>query len=330
MTDENTQSAETGADASQTAAVANAGADEANAAAAAANTEASASNAAAAAKEGQAAASADGAGTDTGSDVGALQKLRETLAGGDEKLLAELNRYKSVEAISKMVREARQAARNAGKPVQLSDKATPEEVKAYREAYGIPDDPTQYPGSFREGFTPTEADTAILTDFKAAMHERNVPPAAAAAALDWYQDFALAQQQDLNANLARVAKETQSALRAEWGGEYDGNIGAAGELMKTHLGDDGFKSMMDMRLMDGSRLQDNAAFVKMMAQIGADYYGSTAIFNGDIEATSKTLQEQQQELLQLRKTDPEKYKTPQVQEKLAGIYAQLDKINARK
>ena len=282
------------------------------------------------AKEGQGGDPTPPAGDDTSNDAGSLQRLRETLAGGDEKLLTELSRYKSVEAISKMVREARQAARNAGKPVELSDKSTPEEVKAFREAYGIPDDPAAYPGDFRADFQPTDADKAILGDFKSFMHEKNVPPKAAEAALEWYQDYATAQVQELNANLAKVAKETQSALRAEWGGEYDGNIGAAGELMKTHLGDDGFKSMMDMRLMDGSRLQDNAAFVKMMAQIGADYYGSNAIFKGDIEATSKTLEEQKTELLQLRVNDPTKFKSPAVQEKLSGIYAQLEKINARK
>ena len=162
------------------------------------------------------------------------------------------------------------------------------------------------------------------------MHERNVPPTAAAAALEWYQDYATAQAQEMNANLAKVAKETQSALRAEWGGEYDGNIGAAGELMTTHLGAEGFKDMMELRLLDGSRLQDNLAFVKMMAQIGADYYGSNAIFKGDIETTAKTLEEQKAELLELRVKDPEKYKSPAVQEKLQGIYAQLEKINARK
>lgn len=263
-------------------------------------------------------------------DKGDLQRLREQLAGGDDKLLKHLERYKSVDSISKTFKEARQAAQNAGKPIALTDKSTPEEVKAYREAYGIPEDAAAYPGDFRSDFKPSEADTAILGDFKSAMHARNVPPQAAAAALEWYQDFATAQQQELDGNLVKVAKETQGALRAEWGGEYDGNIGAVQELMTTHLGQDGFGEMMEMRMMDGSRLQDHPGFVKMMAQIATDFYGSNAIFNGDIETTSKTIDEKIADYRKMQTDDPEKYRSPAVQEAVAALYAQKQKLDARK
>lgn len=263
-------------------------------------------------------------------DVGDLQRFREQLAGGDEGILKGLERYKSIEAISKAFKEARQAVKNAGKPLALSDKATEEEVKAYREAYGIPADAKDYPGAFRDGFKASDFDNAILGDFKTAMHERNVPPAAAAAALDWYQDFATAQQQELDGNMAKVAKQTQADLRSEWGGEYDGNIGAVQELMKSHLGEDGFNGMMSMRMMDGSRLQDHPGFVKMMAQIATDYYGSNAIFNGDIETTSKTIDEKLADYRKMQTDDPEKYRSPAVQEAVAALYAQKEKLDARK
>ena len=245
-------------------------------------------------------------------------------------MLKQLERYKSADEISKGVREAYKVAKSGGKQVELTNKSTPEEIKAYREANGIPEDAAQYPGDFREGFEVTDADKAILADFKATMHERNVPPKVAAAALDWYQDFAAAQAQELNAQLARIAGETQKTLRNEWGGDYDGQIGAAQELMKAQLGDEGFADMMGLRLMDGSRLQDNLPFVKMMATIGADYYGSTAILTGDIEAAGKTLEAQKQELLALRVSDPEKFKSDDVQGELTKIYAQLEKVSARK
>lgn len=263
-------------------------------------------------------------------DKGALQSLRETLAGGDENLLKSLERYKSTDAISKAFKEARNAAKNAGKPVALSDKSTPEEVKAYREVYGIPDDVAAYPGDFRQDFKPSDADKAILGEFKTAMHSKNVPPAAAAAALEWYQDFATAQQQELDGNLVKVAKETQAALRSEWGGEYDGNLGAVRELMTTHLGKEGFDSMMELRMMDGSRLQDHPGFVKMMAQVSTDFYGSNAIFNGDIETTGKTIEGKLEEFRKMQLENPEKYNSHAVQEQVANLYAQKEKIEARK
>lgn len=265
--------------------------------------------------------------------LGELQKLRQMLAGGDDKFLKELERYKSIESISKAVKEARIAARNSGKPVRLSDKATEDEIKAYREAYGIPESAEEYPVNFRDGYQATEADKAILGEFRAAMHERSIDPKAAEAALEWYQDFAQAQQQELASTLNKVAKQTQAELRSEWGGEYEGNIGAASELMKSHLGEKGFEEMMDLRLMDGSRLQDNIAFVKMMAQLGTDYYGSNAIYNGDIETTSKTVQEKIDGLLKLRggsKEEQEKYFSDATQAELTRLYQQRDKINSRK
>jgi len=263
-------------------------------------------------------------------DKGELQRFREQLAGGDAGLLKSLERYKSVGAISNAFKEARTAAKGAGKVPALSDKSSPEEVKAFRAANGIPDDAKAYPGDFREGFKATDADKAILGEFKEAMHGKNVPPAFAAAALDWYQDFAVAQQQQLDGNMAKIAKETQAALRTEWGGEYDGNLNAASELMKSHLGDEGFERMMGLRMTDGSRLQDDPAFVKMMAQIGSDYYGGNAIMTGDIETTAKSVQEQIDDLLKLRNEDPTKYFSDDVQSKITKLYQQREKINERK
>lgn len=267
---------------------------------------------------------------DTGADKGELQRFREQLAGGDAGLLKQLERHKSVESISKSFKEARNAAKNAGKPLTLGEKATPEEVKAYREAMGIPDEAKDYPVSFREGFKASERDGAILDSFKAYLHEHNADPRAAGAALEWYQDFATEQRQALDGNLAKVAKETQAELRSEWGGEYDGNLNAAAELMTSHLGEEGFDRMMGLRLMDGSRLQDDPAFVKMMAQIGSDYYGGTSIVSGDVETTAKTIQGQIDELLKLRETDEKKYFSDEVQGKITKLYAQRAKINERK
>jgi hypothetical protein len=261
---------------------------------------------------------------------GRLQALRVLLAGGDEGLMKSLERYKSEEAIAKSWREGRAAAKNAGKPPTLPDKATEDDIKAFREAYGIPAEAKDYPVAFTDDFKASDADGEVLGSFKEYMHSANGDPRTAKAAVKWFQDFQTAQVQDMNARLAATAKETQAALRAEWGGEYDGNVGAAGEIMKAHLGDDGFKQMMEMRLIDGSRLQDHAPFVKMMAQIGTDYYGGNSIITGDVEATSKTIDERLGEFRKMQVEEPKKYQSPAVQEQVAKLYAQKEKIDARR
>jgi hypothetical protein len=270
--------------------------------------------------------------TDAGAeaDKGDLQRFREQLAGGDAGLLKHLERHKSIESISKSFKESRNAAKTAGKPLSLSEKATEEEVKAYREAMGIPAEAAAYPVDFRQDYKASDADKEILGGFKEYMHAKNADPRAASAALEWYQDFAAAQQQELSANLAKVAKETQAALRTEWGGEYDGNLNAAQQLMTAQLGEEGFNEMMGLRLMDGSRLQDNQAFVKMMAQVGADYYGGNAIMTGDVETTAKTIDQKIADYREMQTKDPEKYRSPEVQDAVAALYAQKAKLDARK
>lgn len=276
--------------------------------------------------------SGDDASSETASadDKGELQRFRERLAGGDAGLLKQLERHKSIESISKSFKEARNAAKSAGKPLTLSEKASEDEVRAYREAMGIPAEAKDYPVDFRQDYKPTEADQAILGGFKEYMHASNADPRAAAAAIEWYQDFAQEQQQQLAGNLAKVAKETQASLRNEWGGEYDGNLNAAQQLMTAQLGEEGFSQMMGLRLMDGSRLQDNIAFVKMMAQLGTDYYGGNAIMTGDVETTAKTIDQKIADYRKMQTEDPHKYRSPEVQEAVAALYAQKEKLEARK
>ena len=139
----------------------------------------------------------------------------------------------------------------------------------------------------------------------------------------------LQQQQDRDAKMVELSKETQTTLRGEYGGEYDGNMNAALELLKVHLGEEGKTDFLAMRLEDGTRIQDNTDIVRMLVNIGTDYYGGNSIMTGDVETTTKTLEEQKAELLALRNSDPERFKSDAVQEKLTKIYAQLDRINAR-
>ncbi|WP_234903192.1 hypothetical protein [Agrobacterium vitis] len=265
--------------------------------------------------------------------IGRLQELRAMLAGGDEKFLKQLERFKTPESLARGLREAYNLAKESGKgkaPVRLGDKATPEEIKAFREAVGIPDDPEQYPVSYREEFKASERDNEILKDVKAYAVEKNIDPKATSAFVEWYEDLNVANQQRLDERLAQTAKATQNALTAEWGAEYKGNITGVQELLKTHLGDEGADQFYNLRLADGSRMQDNIGMVKMLASIASDYYGSNAIIVGDVEAAGQTTQQQIDDLLQLRVKDPDKYNSPDVQAKINALFARKSKLDGRK
>lgn len=264
---------------------------------------------------------------DAGPDLGAI---RQSLAGGDEGLMKQLERYTSLEEIGKGFKNAQDLARKKQELPTLPDDATDEQFAEFRKTLGLPDEPDAYPVDFGDDFEADEGDKALLGSFKEMLHKKAGDPRTASIAMEWYKDAVQQQKQDRAAVLAEREKETQAALRSEYGPEYDGNIAAASELMKSQMGAEKFDQMMDLRMEDGSRLQDHADFVKMMVNLGRDYYGSTAIIKGDVETTARTIDEKIKEFNYLRKVDETKYFSDEVQSEVAKLYVQKEKLAARK
>lgn len=259
-----------------------------------------------------------------------LDGMRRAMAGDDEKLLGELERYRTAEDLGKALSEAKKAARAKRAPLTLSDDATPEQAAEYREAAKIPEDVADYPISFSEDYKATDLDGEMLGSFKEMLHEKAGDPRTAGIAMQWYEQFTAQAQQDRDATMAKVSKETQTQLRADYGPEYDGNIEAANGLMKSQMGEAAYDNMLSLRFEDGTKLQDNPDFVKMMVNMGVDYYGTNGIVSGDVESTSKTIDEKIAALFEMKTSDPDKYWSEEIQGQQAALYAQKEKIKARK
>ena len=278
-------------------------------------------------------APADGGGADDAGEASPgsvdLDALRRSLAGDDEGFLKQLNRYRSADAIGKAFRDAKLAAQQKQKPLSLADGASEDDIAAYREAVGIPEDAKDYPVSFSEDYEPSEVDGEFLGSFKSRLHEANIDPRAGKVAMEWYEDTAREMRQAMDLAMAKQSKETQTILRGEYGAEFDGNMMAANELLKTHMGEEGRDEMLSMRLMDGTRLQDHPGFVRMMVQLGTDYYGSNAIMTGDVESTAKTVDEKIEDLKGLMSTDPAKYYSAPIQEEMAKLIDQRARLQER-
>lgn len=262
-----------------------------------------------------------------------IAAVRQALAGDDEKFAKQLGRYKTLDAMREGWQNAAKAAQTKSEPLKLADDANEEQKAEFRRALGLTDKAEEYPVAFREGYEVSDADKAALGTFKEAMHSSAGDPRTAAMAMDWYQDAVAQAQQDRDSAAAEKAKETQEALRVEYGGEYAGNIEAATGFMRTQLGEEGFNQVLETRFEDGTRLQDNPAFVKMMVNLAADYYGGTGIVTGDVETASKTVDEKLADLQALRTgsaEDQAKYFSDEVQQQVADLYKQKEKLAARK
>lgn len=254
--------------------------------------------------------------------------MRTSIAGGDESLGKMLSRYGSAEAMGKAFAAQRQKLSERQEPTipTLGDDPTPEQVAEYRTAMGIPENVDDYAVNFAEGFEVGEADGAALESFKAFMHERNIPPSQAGAAVEWYAGLVETQRQEANANADRVSEESHNALKTEWGRDRDGNINAIRAYLDDNLGAQKAESLRSMRMEDGSMLMDNADVLRLLVTPARDYIGGDGLISGDLQTAAKSVSEEITGLMQLRLNDPAKYKSDEVQSRLSQLYEKKDRI----
>jgi hypothetical protein len=254
--------------------------------------------------------------------------IRTALSGGDEAMDKVIGRYRSLDAFGKAFMAQRQKlSERAPELPTLGENPSDEEVAAYREAYGIPAEVDGYEVTFGEEFDHSEADQGILDGFKAAMHESNVPPGAAQAAINWYQNLVETDRQAKNEMADTVGDESANALKAEWGREFDGNVAAVQNYLNQSLGEEQAEDLRSLRMEDGSFLMDNADVLRLLVQPAIDYVGPNSIIGGDVATAAKTLNERKDELLSMRLNDPNKFKSEGIQEELADIYGKLSRLN---
>ena len=254
--------------------------------------------------------------------------MRAQLTGGDESLEKIIGRYRSADAFAKAFLAQRQklSERVETSVPKIDADSTPEQIAEYRQLMGIPDDVADYGVDFGEGFEAMEEDAGVLDAFKAHMHENNVPPQAAQAAVEWYQGLIEGQRQEQNERADQVHQEASDALKVEWGREFEANQNAIRQYLDQSLGADKAEEIRSMRLMDGSMLMDNPDVLRMLVQPSVDYMGGDMMIAGDSATMAKTLGERRDELLELRLSDPQKYKSDAVQEEIGRIYSQLARV----
>lgn len=256
--------------------------------------------------------------------------VRDFFAGDDEKFAKQLSRYKTAEDAAEGWRNAIKGAQQKQQPLSLPENATDEQVSEFRTALGLPEEAKDYPVSYSEGFEANDIDKGILTSMQETLHKNAGDPRTAQMMVQWYEDNQAQLQQDRNAEMVKVRDETQQTLRNEYGADYDGNIAAVSELMKSQLGEDGLNDILEMRFEDGTFLQDNMPFVKMMVSLATEYYGSTSVIGGDVETTMKSVDEKIEELRKMQVEDSEKYYSDDVQQQMAALYEQKNKLEQRR
>lgn len=214
------------------------------------------------------------------------EQFAKEAAAGDEKLyekeLKRLQRFNSVADVYRSNRELERKLSSGEIKKRLGDKATPEEVAAYRKENGIPDDPSGYKIELNNGFVLGEADAPLVDVFKRDMHAINAPPEMLNAALSSYTKLVEQQAQELMRQDSERRSEGEEALRGEWGGDYKANLSIAASVLDSAPssvrqllwgaeaeGEPG-KYENGARLADGSLLRDSPDVLRWLAHMGRE------------------------------------------------------------
>lgn len=226
-------------------------------------------------------------------------KLDQKLA---DKTLARLKRFPSLnEALDWAFNSDKKIADGSYKKPP-GEKATPEELTAYRELNGIPETPEGYLEKLPDGLVIGDEDKPIVDHFLKAFHAKHTDPAVVSSAIKAYYDMVDetegARQQ---ANVAAKAA-VDDEMKAEWGPEYPQNVGMVNAMLEG-MPKEAQEELLQSTMPDGSQILNSPNFMRWMAETAKalNLTGSVAP-SGQADAVGI-----EQEMADLAKASGDKY-----------------------
>ena len=206
----------------------------------------------------------------------------------DEKLQKHAERFTSVDALVQANLESRQKLSKSIVPP--GEGAEEEEVTAYREALGVPNDVDGYDFLLPEGMERTDQMMDSEDHWANLFLDNNVPKATADVLIGEFRgeiEKMMGQKTEMDAS---YAKQSEESMRKEWAEDYDKNIIFASRASEALLGDD-FEDARHIETSDGKFILDNPILVRMFAKLGRDM-GEGALGSVATEGERDTLMEQ--------------------------------------
>lgn len=192
---------------------------------------------------------------------------RRGLAGDDDKFLSTLQRFNNPADFGNSWREKEQTIRSGNLKAALKDDASEDDVKAYREANGIPLEPAGYLEKLPEGLVLGEQDKDIFSSYLDRVHGKNASPEVIHETLAWYNDFA-EQQQEIQADMDNGhSAETTTELRGSWGADYQANLNLVHGLLEAQFGKDAKDQLLNGRYGDGKAFLNDPNVLKGFAEM---------------------------------------------------------------
>ena len=246
---------------------------------------------------------------------------REKLAGSDDKMLARLRRFGSVNGVLRAYTELEKKVSGGGLKKTLSERPTAEELASFRKENGIPEAPEGYEIKVPDGTD--KSVKAGMDAFAKEMHSINAPPAIVRAAADLYLRAEEKAEQERYDFAQKQTIENKATLKAEFGREYDAETRRANSLLVSTLGE-GAKDFMATTLADGTKLGDNPAFVRFAAQVARVVADDGILVAEEGGSRGTSMKDEYDGLMSLMTTDYKKYNSEPTQKRLTELSNKLE------
>lgn len=146
------------------------------------------------------------------------------------------------------------------------EKSTPEEWGQVYDRLGRPKDGTAYAlpdVKMPDGFP--APDEKIMTGYRNKAHELGLNNAQASELYKWFREGQGQEYTGAMGQREAGMKDSETALRQEWGTAYDANLGVAKGVLKQ-FGDDGV-----IAALEESGMGNNPAVIKFLANVGKNF-----------------------------------------------------------
>lgn len=189
---------------------------------------------------------------------------RKEIAGEDEKLFKQLERFGSLKDFHKSYQEATQRIREGFKSPELPENPTDEQVIEYRKLIGVPNTPEEYKFNLGEGMVIGEADKPIWDLFLKEANAMNMTQAEFDKVAPAYYKLEAALKEQQEADTKELVRKNESELRGVWGTDYQANM-TINENFLTKEGGDALKETLLYGVApDGSPLMNNPVVAKFL------------------------------------------------------------------
>lgn len=204
---------------------------------------------------------------------------------------------------------------------QLPDDPTDDQVAAYRDALGVPQEAEGYYAAMPEGQVLSEEDKEVADQWFEHAHKTNMDTKSAIEGINFYNNLKEAQEiaiADLN---AEMKEKSEDAMQQEFGAGYRNQINKIKAYLNAEYPADVRDALAGAKMQDGTMLMNHLPTLMEFARKATDKHPSGALIGGEMITDMQSIDEEIKTHKETHKFgQKEWYKNQPAQDRLKQLY----------